>query len=314
MISLYIVKACLLFPGQGAQFPGMARDLFQNSPRVRELFTAASRCMGIDAEALLFSSTPEELQATDRAQPSILLADLAAAEALREKGVEAAACAGFSLGEYAALHEAGVLGLEEVFAAVRIRGTLMEAASRALDGPSGRPGMTAVVGLSLEAVEAAISGLEGVHVANRNSPAQAVISGTADGLAAAEAALGKAGAKRLIRLKVSGPFHSPLLRKAAEELGKALEGFRFQDPRIPVYSNVTAGRIRTGAEARELCVRQVVSPVRWVEVERALLADGHGGFLEAGPGSVLTGLLRGLDPSARCTPVGTWDAVVRAAA
>lgn len=314
MIGLTVVKACFLFPGQGAQYPGMAKDLWENSARVKDLFRTASRSAGIDMEALLFQSTPEELQATDRAQAAVTLANLAAAEALSETGVTASACAGFSLGEYSALCASGVLRTEDVFPLLRIRGDLMESASRALDGPSGKPGMAAVLGLSPDGVDAALSGLEGVFAANRNGPTQTVISGTADGLARAEAALMRAGAKRLIRLKVSGPFHSPLLGKAAEEFGKALARFPFGEPRIPVYSNVSASRIRSGSEARELCVRQMVSSVRWMEEERALLAEGFTVFLEAGPGTVLAGLLRGLDPAARCLPAGTWDGVVRAAA
>jgi [acyl-carrier-protein] S-malonyltransferase len=312
MICFPFVRTCFLFPGQGAQYPGMAKDLWDNSPRVKELFRAASASAGTDMESLLFSSTAEELQATDRAQIAILLADLASAEALRDRGMQPEACAGFSLGEYAALCVAGVLRVEDVFSIVRVRGSLMESASRAWDSETGKSGMTAVLGLSPEKVESVLSGLEGVFVANRNSPTQTVISGSAEGLAKAEAALAPAGAKRVIRLKVSGPFHSPLMAKAAGEFAEILARHAFSDPKIPVYSNAIAERIRGGSDARDLCVRHMVSAVRWVEEERALLADGCSLFLETGPGSVLCGLLRGLDPAARCMPAGTWDGVVKA--
>jgi [acyl-carrier-protein] S-malonyltransferase len=299
------MRACLLFPGQGAQYPKMGLDFWEASERVRDLFELASDAAGFDVKQLLSSGSAADLASTDKAQVLITLVDLSAAAVLAEHGVQTAGCAGFSLGEYAGLCTAGVIGAGEVFRIVKIRGELMEKASRELDATGGAPGMAAVLGLSAELVASAVAGIEGVFVANHNSPAQAVISGTGPGLARAEEVLKGAGAKRLVRLKVSGPFHSPLMAGARASFEEALAGFAFRDPAMPVYSNVTAGPIASGAEARDLCGRQVVSPVRWVEEETRLAADGFDRFLEAGPGTVLAGLLRALRPDLDCRPAGT---------
>jgi [acyl-carrier-protein] S-malonyltransferase len=308
------MKTCFLFPGQGAQYPGMAKDLWEASQSVRDLFRKASEASAMDVERLLFESTAEQLKATDKAQVAITLASLCSSAALREKGVRMDGCAGFSLGEYAALCEAGVIRFEDVFSIVKTRGDLMEKAARSLDAGSGAPGMAAVLGITAEKAEAVLLPLadSGVHLANYNSPSQVVVSGTAEGLARAEAALKAAGARRCVRLQVSGPFHSPLMEQARAAFAEALRPFAFSDPRIPVYSNVTGAMIRTGSEARELCARQLVSAVRWVSVEESLLADGFDRFLEAGPGTVLAGLMRAWRPEVRCAPAGTLEGVQKA--
>ena len=308
------MKTCFLFPGQGAQYPGMTKDLWESSHSVRELFQKASDASGMDTKMLLFDSTAEELKATDRTQVAITLANLCSSAVLREKGARMEGCAGFSLGEYAALSEAGVIRLEDVFPIVKTRGALMEKAARTLDSAAGAPGMAAVLGISAEKAASAVEPLagSGAYISNTNSPAQVVVSGTAAGLAIAEQALKAAGAKRFVRLQVSGPFHSPLMAEARTAFDEALRSYAFSDPRIPVYSNVTGGLIRTGAEARELCGRQLVSMVRWVSVEESLLGDGFDRFFEAGPGAVLTGLLRALRPEARCSPAGTLESIAKA--
>ena len=315
MVFLPIMKTCFLFPGQGAQYPGMAKDLWEASHLVRELFQKASDASGMDAKKLLFDSTAEELKATDRTQVAITLANLCSSAALREKGVRMEGCAGFSLGEYAALSEAGVIRLEDVFPIVKARGELMEKAARTLDSGAGAPGMAAVLGIPAEKAASTIEALAGseAYIANQNSPAQVVVSGTAAGLAIAEQALKAAGARRFVRLQVSGPFHCPLMTEARAAFDEALRSYTFSDPLIPVYSNVTGTLIRTGAEAMELCGRQLVSMVRWVSVEESLLADGYNSFLEAGPGTVLAGLLRGLRPEARCAAAGTLEGIAKAA-
>ena len=313
MLFSRIMRVCFLFPGQGAQFPGMGKDLWDSSTSAREVFQRASRAAGVDLANLLFSGSAEDLQATDKTQIAITAMNVAASAALREKGVTPEGCAGFSLGEYAALHEAGVLPLEELFPIVKVRGELMESASRGLDSEAGRPGMAAVLGLSAEAVAKAVEPLaaDGAFASNHNSPVQMVLSGTSEGLAKAENVLKAAGAKRVVRLKVSGPFHSPLLAEAAAKFGQELTKFHFADPRLPVYSNVTGTRITSGAEARELCAKQIVSPVRWVTVEQSLIADGFTRFFEVGPGTVLSGLFKALKPDADCVPAGRWDDVER---
>jgi [acyl-carrier-protein] S-malonyltransferase len=308
------MKTCFLFPGQGAQYPGMARDLWESSARAKELFQSASDALRMDMKKLLFDSTEEELTATDKTQVAMTLASLCSSAVLREWGIIPEACAGFSLGEYAALCEAGVLGIADVFQIVRIRGELMEKAARSMDSDDGAPGMAAVLGLPAEKTVSALEALSsaGVYPANHNSPAQVVVSGTAQGLALAEKELKAAGARRLVRLQVSGPFHSPLMAEARAAFDAALSSFGFSDPALAVYSNVTGKRIRSAGEARELCGRQLVSMVRWVDVQESLLADGCGRFFEAGPGTVLTGLLRALRPEARCSPAGTLQAITRA--
>ncbi len=289
------MKTCFLFPGQGAQYPGMAKDLWERSSRVKDLFTKASDAAGMDTQKLLFESTAEDLKATDKTQVAITLANLCSSAWLRENGTPMDGCAGFSLGEYAALCEAGVISLEDVFPIVKARGDFMETAARQLDAAgangaaagagtsSGAAGMAAVLGLPADKAFQIVEGLagSGAYVANHNSPSQVVVSGTASGLAAAEAALKAAGAKRFVRLQVSGPFHSPLMAKARAAFDDALKAYTFSDPRLPVYSNVTGKRIQTGAEARKLCGEQLVSSVRWVSVEESLLAEGFDRFLEA---------------------------------
>jgi [acyl-carrier-protein] S-malonyltransferase len=308
------MKTCFLFPGQGAQYPGMAKDLWEASHKVKDLFKKASDASGMEAEKLLFESSEEELKATDKTQVAITLASLCSSAVLKEKGILPQGCGGFSLGEYAALCEAGVVRLEDVFPIVKIRGALMEKAARSLDSQTGAPGMAAVLGISSEKVAAILEGLAGssVYLSNHNSPNQVVVSGTAAGLDKAEEALRAAGARRFVRLSVSGPFHSPLMADARKEFDEALAPFEFSNPSLPVYSNVTGRMIGTGSEAKGLCGSQLVSTVRWVAVEEALFADGFERFLEAGPGSVLCGLMRALRADARCEQAGTLASIVKA--
>lgn len=304
--------AVFLFPGQGAQVPGMALDLFEASPAVRDLFALASDAAGRDMAALLRDSDEETLKRTDVSQPAITLANLAAAELLRERGVKPAACAGFSLGEYAALTTAGILRPETVFRLVTRRGAAMQkAADRiAAAGADGAPGMAAVLGLSPTAVEALITewaaaGLGDLYAANYNSSGQVVIAGTAAALAEAETRFKAAGAKRVIRLKVAGPFHSPLVRDAADEFAAALSEAAFADPVLPVFSNVTGARIGSGSEARALALRQITEPVRWTTEEQAIAALNPRVVLETGPGKVLQGLWKDTLSSAPCLAAGT---------
>jgi [acyl-carrier-protein] S-malonyltransferase len=308
------MKSCFLFPGQGSQYPGMARDFWEKVPAVKDLFTKATEASGVDARKLLFESTEEDLRATDKTQIAITLANLASSTALKEAGVPLQGCAGFSLGEYAALCEAGVIKLQDVFSIVTTRGMLMEKAARSLDTTAGSPGMAAVLGLPADKVAAVMDSLSGagVFIANYNSPAQVVVSGTAAGMAAAEKSLKEAGARRFHRLSVSGPFHSPLMVEARRAFDDALAGYAFSDPRIPVYSNVTGRAIQDGAEARRLCGEQIMSPVRWVAVEQSLFADGFDTFFETGPGTVLAGLMKAFQPQAVCHPAGTASALAKA--
>ncbi len=305
------MRRVFLFPGQGAHYTGMARDLWEASDRVKALFDYASKATDMDLAQILFEANDEVLNATDTQQVAVTVANVAASLCLAERGIHAAGCAGFSLGEYAALHEAGVIDAEYLFPLVKARGSLMEAASRKLDGPDGPPGMAAVLGLVFEEVVPVLEELRcrEVYLANHNAPVQVVLAGTAGGLAAAQKRFDEAGALRFVPLRVSGPFHSPLLQEARDGLRHVLAEVPFHDPRKPVYSNVTGRRVNSGAEAKENLVGQGVSPVRGLEGEQAILDDAYDQVLEVGPGTVLAGLWKSFYKRQRCLPAGTVEAI-----
>ena len=286
----------------------MGRDLWENSQTVKTIVEQAQAGSGLDLKDLLYNATDEDLKNTDKAQIAITLVNVAAAAVLKEQGVPCDGVAGFSLGEYAALQLAGVFSVEQLFAIVRARGDAMAEASNNLRTEAGQPGMAAVLGLEYEKMASLCeTQLKDVYIANYNSPNQIVISATADGLKAAETVCKEAGARRVIPLKVSGPFHSPLMEQARKNFGEYLEGQSFKDPTIPVYSNVTGKPITSGAEAKELCVRQIVSTVRWVDDEEAIVADGFERVIEAGPGKVLAGLWKSVGGDIPCLPAGTVE-------
>jgi [acyl-carrier-protein] S-malonyltransferase len=305
-----------LFPGQGAQYQGMALDfLGSGSAAVKKLFEQASAIFGKDAEAWLRDSDADTLKRTDVSQPTVTLANLAAAAFLGEQGYSPVACAGFSLGEYAALVCAGVIGAEDCFRLVKARGAAMQANADRLreaagGDPSAAPGMAAIVGLAPEQVESLIAqwGVKDLYAANINSPKQVAVSGTAAALTEAENRFKEAGARRVLRLQVAGPFHSPLLTDAAEAFAPALESVQFSDPKIPLYSNVAGKRVASGAEAKKLALAQITSPVRWIDEEAAIIAGG--GFaacLEVGPGKVLQGLWKDSGSELPCYAAGTVE-------
>jgi [acyl-carrier-protein] S-malonyltransferase len=301
------MKTCFLFPGQGAQYPGMARDFYETSAAVRDLFGLASEASGIDLKRLLFEGSEEELKQTRNTQVAVALAGLASATCAREHGFHPEGCAGFSVGEWPALAEAGVVSYADMFRLVAERGRLMDEAGKRSGGST----MSAVLALSPEAIEAAIkkAGLSQVWVANYNSPTQCVISGTELDVAAAELAVKEAGAKRAIRLKVSGAFHSPIMAYARDGFAEAVAGVTFHDPTIILFSNVTGARILTGAEAKTLSVAQIVSPVRWMDEEASILAAKPAFCAETGPGTVLGGLWKAVGGVLPCHPFGTLDQI-----
>lgn len=300
---------CFLYPGQGAQYPNMGTDLFEHSDSVKELFTKAADITGIDVKKLLFEGTADDLKKTDNTQVAITLVNLAATKVLQEKGFTPAGCAGFSLGEYAALATAGIVSEEDVFALVKKRGEAMQAACEGLISTAGETGMAAVLSLAPEAIEEIIatSGIKDVYMANYNSPAQTVLSGVSEGLMALEPLLKEAGARRVAHLKVSGPFHSPLLNDARENFEEFLGGIEFKNPTMPLFSNVTGDIITEGEEAKKLCGLQIVSPVKWIDIEKKIMEKGFTMGLEAGPGKVLCGLFKALDRSFKCSPAGTIE-------
>jgi [acyl-carrier-protein] S-malonyltransferase len=312
-----------LFPGQGAQYSGMALD-FLSSGVVRSLFETASEIFAKDMKELLQADI-ETLKRTDVSQPAVTLANLAAAAYLGEQGYSPAACAGFSLGEYAALVYSGVIDAAGCFRLIKVRGEAMQKNSDRLREKSGgdssaAPGMAAIVGLAPEYAEELIAqwtaaGLKDLYAANINSPKQVVVSGTAAALTEAETRFKEAGARRVIRLQVAGPFHSPLMADSAKDFAPALEAAAFRDPVIPLFSNVTGRRISSGEEAKKLALAQITSPVRWVEEEASIAAAGAEACLEAGPGKVLQGLWRDWTTAGGngipCYPAGTVEDIAK---
>jgi [acyl-carrier-protein] S-malonyltransferase len=301
-----------LFPGQGAQYPGMAHD-FLVSNAVKSLFDTASEIFGKDMKALL-NSDEDTLKRTDVSQPAITLANLAAAVYLGEQGYSPAACAGFSLGEYAALVYSGVINAADCFRLIKARSEAMQKTADRLREESGEelsaaPGMAAIVGLAPEQVEELIAkeGIKDLYAANINSPKQLVVSGTAAALTEAESCFKEAGAKRVIRLQVAGPFHSPLMADSAEAFAPVLESVTFRDPSVLLFSNVTGKQITSGEEAKKLALQQITSPVRWVEEQASIAVSGVEACLEVGPGKVLQGLWRDAGSEIPCHLAGTVE-------
>jgi [acyl-carrier-protein] S-malonyltransferase len=298
----------LLFPGQGSQKPGMGKDLASAFPVAREIFSAADAALGDSLSTLAFEGPAETLTRTSNAQPA-LLAHGAAVWAVVRGAIagRVVAAAGHSLGEFTAYHAAGSLTLADAVRLVRERGALMQAAGEA------RPGaMAAILGDLSEPIEAvcarASADPEGGEVvpANYNCPGQVVISGEVAGVERAMALSKEMGAKRAMRLNVSGAFHSPLMRPAREGLARAIAAAPFADPAVPVYANVTASPVHHATTAVSLCLEQLTAPVRWTELVTRLAADHpQAVFVEMGPGNVLVGLVRKIAPSVQTATCGT---------
>ena len=300
-------KKAAIFPGQGSQLSGMGADLIDASKRAKDVYAQANEIVGFDLEALCFSGTPEQLEATNIQQPAILVTSIALLEALGENvDVRAMlpAAAGLSLGEYTALYHAGCLGFEDVVCLVHRGGELMQAAADAADS-----GMVSLIGVD-EAQAKAIceEAAQGAVLspANLNCPGQIVISGDQ---AACDRSVDVASEKgfRAVPLKVAGAFHSPLMQSAADGLAEVLANIEIKAPVMPVLSNVT-GDFHEGPESiRKLLVDQVTQPVRWQDCVEKLIASGFGEFVEIGPNRVLKGLVRKIDKSARTTSIGTIE-------
>lgn len=295
----------ILFPGQGAQRVGMGRELAKACPEARAIFERANDALGFDLAALCFEGPAEELNRTSICQPAILATSMAALEAWRSRGgdPEPVPSAGLSLGEYTALVYAGAITLDDAVPLVHLRGQLMEEAGRENPGT-----MVAVLGLDRERVNDLLeaAGEHGAaQVANLNAPGQIVVSGSVPAMDWAMKHAKDFGADRGIRLRVSAAFHSRLMAGAAERLGRALGKVAISQPRSPVVSNVTAKFIGTAAEIRGLLVNQLTSPVLWEDSMRFLLASGLRRFVEVGPGTVLAGLLRRIDPTLEAVSLRT---------
>lgn len=295
------MSLALIFPGQGSQAVGMCGALADAEPQAAEILARANRVLGFDLAQIMRQGPEETLTETKNAQPAIFVHSVAALEVARPRLGPIAFAAGHSFGEFGAHVAAGTLSFEDALAAVRLRGELMFQA-----GLERRGAMAAVLGLGDAETEAACARVDaGVcQAANFNSEGQVVISGDVAGVEQGMQLVKEAGAKRVIPLKVSGAFHSALMEPAVAPLRKRLESIEFRDPAFPVVSNVTARPVTTGAEARELLVKQLTAPVRWSATVATMVAGGADRFLELGPGKVLIGLNKRNAPNATSAALG----------
>lgn len=291
-------KYAFLFPGQGAQAPGMVKDVAEAFPSAKKVIDDVSSVINLDMAKLLWEADADSLGRSDNSQIAITTASLAVMAALKDKGIEPSAAMGFSLGEFPALYAAGVLSFENLIKVVRQRGLIMQKVCEeiAAKNEGHAPGMTAVLGLPPEKVKEVVSSIPDAYAANMNSTKQTVVSGTFDALDKVEAAAKEAGARRCVRLKVAGPFHSPLMQDAADEFGTFLSRVEFSEPKIPLFSNVTGKQAKDAAEVKSSAVLHLTHPVLWTDEEAVLesiiKADSGNEWsvLEPGPGKVLAGL------------------------
>ena len=280
-----------MFPGQGSQFPGMAKELYESNPTAREMFDRANEILGFDITEIMFDGTAEDLKQTKVTQPAVFLHSVILAKCSPDFKPDMVA--GHSLGEFSALTAAGALDFEDGLRLVSIRAHAMQKACEANPGT-----MAAILALPAEAIEAVCAEVDGIVVpANYNCEGQIVISGAVDAVAEASEKLKAAGAKRALILPVGGAFHSPLMQPAAEELAAGIESVEFKTPVCPVYQNVTALPTTDPAEIKKNLLAQLTAPVRWTQSVMNMVADGAASFTESGPGKVLQGLVSKIAPN-----------------
>lgn len=282
------MKKAYVFPGQGAQFSGMGKDLYDNVPQAKELFDKANEILGFDITEIMFNGTAEELKQTKVTQPAVFLHSVILAQSL---GIEPDATAGHSLGEFSALVAAGALSFEDGLRLVAKRAEAMQKACEMQPGT-----MAAIIGLDDKTIEDVCAEIDGVVVAaNYNCPGQLVISGSLEAVNAACEKLKEAGARRALVLPVGGAFHSPLMEPARKELEQAIAEAPFRTPKCPIYQNVDAKPHTDPEEIKKNLIAQLTAPVRWTYIVRNMIADGFADFTELGPGSVLQGLIKKTD-------------------
>lgn len=281
-----------IFPGQGAQFPGMGLDLYENSPVAKELFETANEILGFCITDIMFTGTAEQLKQTNVTQPAIFLHSVILAKVLGDS-FQPEMVAGHSLGEISALVTAGVLSFKDGLKLVSKRASAMQKACELLPST-----MAAVLGLEDQIVEEVCDAVDGVVVAaNYNCPGQLVISGEVSAIETACELLKEKGARRALVLPVGGAFHSPMMEPAREELAAAIKETHFNEPKCPVYQNVTASAVNSAVEIKENLIKQLTAPVKWTQSIQAMIAEGGTQFIEVGPGKVLQGLMRKIDRS-----------------
>ena len=276
-------KTAFIFPGQGAQTAGMGKDFYENSRKAKDIFDMASELLSLDMRKLCFEKN-DLLDKTEYTQAAL------------------------SLGEYCAAASAGAFSTEDAVLMVRKRGIFMEEAV-----PANKGAMAAVIGLTGARTEEVLEKIPNVWIANYNCPGQLVITGEKSAVETAGSSLKEAGTKRVILLNVSGPFHSPMMETAGQQLARVLENVRLNQPVIPYVSNVTADFVGETGEIKDLLIRQVSSPVRWQQSVEKLIAAGVDTFVEIGPGKTLSGFIRRIDRNVKCFNVGTWEEAEKAA-
>lgn len=279
-------KTAFVFPGQGAQKIGMGKDFYDAFDTAKQIFEDASNWLSLDMKALCFEEN-EKLDLTEYTQAALVTTSLAMAHVVREKGLTPDVTAGLSLGEYCAIEMAGGMSLKSAVCTVRERGILMEHAV-----PAGKGSMAAVLGMKAEDIENTISSVDGVEIANYNCPGQIVITGKKEGVERAAELLKENGAKRVIPLNVSGPFHSSMLKKAGQELEKILENQEVSPLKIPYVTNVTGDFVHEEREIKSLLSRQISAPVKWQQSVENMILNGVDTFVEIGPGRTLNGFIR----------------------
>ena len=294
-------KIAFLYPGQGAQEAGMAKDFYENSPEAGKFFDQASELLDLDLRKLCFEEN-DLLDKTEYTQAAMVAACLAITGELKKRGLHPDMTAGLSLGEYCAIAAAGGMSDMDAVRTVRARGIFMEHAA-----PEGTGAMSAILGMENSSVEKVIQEIEGAYIANYNCPGQIVITGEKEAVERAGKALKEAGARRVLPLKVSGPFHSPMMENAGEKLKRVLEEVNLKNPSIPYVTNVTAELVTEKEPIRELLVKQVSSSVRWDQSIRKMIAEGIDTFVEIGPGKTLSGFMKKTDRNVTMYRVGTWE-------
>lgn len=294
-------KIAFIYPGQGAQTIGMAKDFYERSSQAKEIFEQASEVTGLNLKKICFEEN-DLLDKTEYTQAAMVTACLAMTRTIEEMGLCADMTAGLSLGEYCAVAAAGGMSDMDAIRTVRYRGVFMEQAA-----PEGSGAMSAILGLSDKMIEETIRDRENVSIANYNCPGQIVITGKKDAVAEAGEMLKAVGARRVLPLQVSGPFHSPMMEPAGEELGKILDEVSIKPLKIPYVANVNADVITDSSKIKKLLVQQVSGAVRWQQSVERMIQEGVDVFVEVGPGKTLTGFLRKINKEVKVYHIGTWE-------